>query len=77
MLFGSLKVLYAGGPADTAYLFLNAVRFLGMNWLTERRSNWLGITNSTNSVFTRKIKWFFLKKAGSLWVLSPCPILLC
>ena len=74
MSFGSLKVLFAGGPADTAYIFLNAARFLGMSVLTERLASWLGVSNS---VFTRKIKWFFLKNAGSLWVLSPYPILLC
>ncbi|CAF9915683.1 hypothetical protein IMSHALPRED_002673 [Imshaugia aleurites] len=61
---GFLRGLFAGGPADTAYIVLNAGRFLGMNMLMERLASGLGI--SFDSGFTRDINWFVLKNSGRL-----------
>ncbi|CAD6590079.1 MAG: hypothetical protein ASARMPREDX12_004181 [Alectoria sarmentosa] len=61
---GFLKGLFAGGPADMAYVFLNAGRFFGMNMLIERVAGWLGIP--FDSEFTREIRRSLLKNAGRL-----------
>ena len=67
--FGLLKGLFAGGPADTAYVFLNAGRGLGMKMLMERLAGRLGIL--FDSVFALEIQWFLLKNAGRLYVNPP------
>ena len=66
MALGFLKSLFAGGPANSAYNFLNLGRFLSMNMVVEGLASRLGQTSDSAS--TREIKWFLLKNAGRLWV---------
>ena len=66
MNLGFLKGLYAGCPADTAYILLNFGRFLGMKVGIDRVADRLGPPSDYG--FRQGIKWFLLKNAGRLWV---------
>lgn len=66
---GFLRGLFAGGLADTSYLFLNAGRILGMNMVIERLASRLGIPFDSGFILetkTKEIKWFLLKNAGRM-----------
>lgn len=65
---GVLKALFAGGPAETAYVFLNAGRLFGMSMLIERLTGRLDIL--CDSGFSRDLGWFLLKNSGRLFNLT-------
>ena len=62
-----MNALFAGGPADAAYRFLNAGRIVGTNMLVERLAGRFGI--NFDSEHRLGIKWFLLNNLGGLWVL--------
>ena len=66
---GFSQILFTGSPAEMAYMFLNAGRFVGTVTIVERLSSWL--SPPSDSTFMRRLKRFLVENAGRLWVLLP------
>ena len=64
---GFLRILFAGSPAEMAYMLLNIGRFLGTTALIERPSTWRSPPSDSKSA--RRWRRFILKNMGRLWVL--------